>query len=136
MPKKMVTMAEKECDAVLKLLKQFGDLLLDEASQPKSIPDSTYLSSLACELSKVLPLSHGGIVGGIDIIHWRWAEALRDAYYLGCITEQKNTKGTFGDYRKVREAMRDTICKAFEMGIDTAPQREMKGKINSPEDKT
>lgn len=114
-------MGEKQTETVLDLLGKYRDSLLDEASECKPIPDRLYLSNLARELSKVIPLSHGGI----DIIHWRWAEALRDAYYLGCITEQKYmNKDTFGDYDKVRDIMRDTIKMAFEMGKEYAPERE------------
>jgi hypothetical protein len=105
-------------ERVLELLEQLKDSLLDEASEAKPIPDSLYLSNLAYQLSKVVLLSHGGI----DIVHWRWAEALRDAYYLGCITEQKTIKS--GDYGEVRELMKDTIGKAFERGMNYALERE------------
>jgi hypothetical protein len=113
-------MGEKQTETVLKLLEKYKDALLDEASEPKLIPDSTYLYNLACQLSKVVPLNHGKV----DIIHCRWAEALRDAYYLGCITEQKDKNPEYGNFAPIQELMRDTINTAFEMGKEYAPQRE------------
>jgi hypothetical protein len=105
-------------------LQRFLDKLLDEASQEKPIPDALYMSNLACHLAQIVPLSHGGI----DIIHWRWAESLRDVLYLGCLTQQKSVREEYRGFDTIRDLMRTTINGAFRMGVDYAPQRELNSK--------
>jgi len=107
---------------------KFRDGLLDEASQAKTIPDSLYLSNLTCRLAQIVPLSHGGNIGGVDIIHCRWAEALRDVLYLGCLTQQKSVREEYREYDTIRDLMKKTIDGAFMMGVDYAPQRERNSK--------
>ena len=116
-----------EENVLLEPVKRYGDLLLDEASEPKAIPSFDFMFRLATELSKIIALNHRGEVGGIDIIHYRLAEALRDVFYLGCLTEQKNiNKAISGDYSIVRDQMREAITQCFEMGVRYAPERELK----------
>jgi hypothetical protein len=86
------------------------------------------MSNLACRLAQIVPLSHGGNVGGVDIIHYRWAEALRDALYLGCLTQQKSVREEYRGYDTIRDLMKKTIDGAFMMGVDYAPQRERNSK--------
>ena len=109
-------------------LQRFLDKLLDEASQEKPIPDALYMSNLARRLAQIVPLIHGGNVGGVDIIHCRWAEALRDALYLGCLTQQKSVREEYRGFDTIRDLMKKTIDGAFMMGVDYAPQRERNSK--------
>jgi hypothetical protein len=114
-------------NALLEPVKRYGEMLLDEASEPKAIPSFDFMFKLATELSKIIVLNHGGEVGEVDIIHYRLAEALRDVFYLGCLTEQKNiNKAIFGDYGIIEDQVRKTLTQCFEMGVRYAPERERK----------
>lgn len=100
------------------------DELLDEASKAEIIDPSLSRTVLAYDLAKVIPLMHGNVVGEMDILHGCWAEALRDVYFLGCVTQEKADAGKFGDYAKIGDFIRETIYDAFKMGEKEAPERE------------
>ena len=114
---------------VQKAMEKYLDQLLDESSKHVEIPDSQVLDFLVKELVQIAPIDHQGERTTPDIIHWRWGSVLRDALYLGSITQQKANRPDCKGYDTLRDLIRTTIIESFEMGVRDATRRERRTKM-------
>lgn len=69
------------------------------------------------ELLKKYPMSHGQI----DKVHQIWARSLRDALWLGWLSEAKRRRGAYND--NICKDIEDSLIQAFKIGQKYAIER-------------
>jgi hypothetical protein len=75
------------------------------------------LVTLANELVRQFPMSHGGI----DKAHMVWSRCLRDALWLGWLSEAKRQRGAYST--EICMEMARSISQAFRIGTQYAIER-------------
>lgn len=99
---------------IIRAVEEMKDDLLNEASDTKT--EGNHTRKLADKIAKILPLHHGGC----DLLHLRFAEALRDVLYIADLPEQKQYEYVDSWLRTCKE----TIDYTFHFGRVDSPDRE------------
>ena len=112
-----------EISQIIRCVEEMKDDLLNEASNPCiKIPGNEKMIELTTKITKILPpLVHmNGTMGKPDLLHYRFAEALRDILFISDIPEQKQ----YVNSDKWSRIVKESIDYVFHFGRMDAPDRE------------